>query len=94
MPQNLKDMIKKLIDRWGWDLQLLITMEQCSQLATECSHAIRWGSTRSELNDKKILERVADVLIMCETLKMMYGFQENEIQEIMLRKLTEGLKKE
>lgn len=88
MSEKLKAMIKKLIDRWGWDLQLLITMEQCSQLATECSHQMRWGD-----NLQNVEERVADVLIMCETLKMMYRFDEEEIREIMLRKLTEGLKK-
>lgn len=89
MPQNLKDMIKTLIDRWGWDLQLLITMEQCSQLSTECSHWMRWGNNSEELE-----ERLADVLIMCETLKMMFRFDEDELRHIMERKLTQGLKKE
>ena len=88
MPENLKGMIKTLIDRWGWNLQLLITMEQCNQLATECSHQLRCGN-----NEDKVTERVADVLIMCETLKMVYGIKEEKIREIQLKKLTEGLKK-
>lgn len=88
MTENLKGMIKTLIDRWGWNLQLLITMEQCNQLATECSHQLRWGN-----NEDKVTERVADVLIMCETLKMVYGIKEEKIREIQLKKLTEGLKK-
>lgn len=88
MPENLKGMIKTLIDRWGWNLQLLITMEQCNQLATECSHQLRWGN-----NEDKVTERVADVLIMCETLKMVYGIKEEKIREIQMKKLTEGLKK-
>ncbi|MBO5604473.1 MAG: hypothetical protein J5915_03715 [Acidaminococcaceae bacterium] len=89
MPQKLKDMIKNLIDRWGWELQLIITMEQCCQLSTECSHWMRWGN-----NSEKIEERLADMLIMCETLKMMFRFDEDELRRIMERKLTEGLKKE
>lgn len=89
MPENLKGMIKTLIDRWGWNLQLLITMEQCNQLATECSHEMRWGD-----NAGKIEERLADMLIMCETLKMMFRFDEDELRRLMERKLTEGLKKE
>ena len=88
MPENLKGMIKTLIDRWGWNLQLLITMEQCNQLATECRQQLRWGN-----NEDKVTERVADVLIMCETLKMVYGIKEEKIREIQLKKLTEGLKK-
>ncbi len=88
MTENLKGMIKTLIDRWGGNLQLLITMEQCNQLATECSHQLRWGN-----NEDKVTERVADVLIMCETLKMVYGIKEEKIREIQLKKLTEGLKK-
>ena len=88
MDKYLKKMIDILIERWGERLQLLITMEQCSQLATECSHQLRWGN-----NEEKVTERVADVLIMCETLKMVYGIKEEKIREIQLKKLTEGLKK-
>ena len=88
MDKYLKKMIDILIERWGERLQLLITMEQCNQLATECSHQLRWGN-----NEDKVAERVADVLIMCETLKMVYGIKEEKIREIQLKKLTEGLKK-
>jgi len=88
MPENLKGMIKTLIDRWGDGLQYIITMEQCSQLATECSHQLRWGN-----NAAKITERVADMLIMCETMKIIFGIDEDKIWEIQLNKLTEGLRK-
>lgn len=89
MQENLKDMIKTLIDRWGCNLQFLIAMEQCSQLATELSHQLRWDN-----NAANITERMADVLIMCETLKIIFGIDEDKIREIQLRKLTEALKKE
>lgn len=41
----MEEKIKELIRRWGVPLQYVLAMEQCSQLATEISHQLRWGRT-------------------------------------------------
>lgn len=84
-----KEMIKKLIERWGIPLQLLITMEQCSQLSTECSHWLRW-----ERDKNKVIERMADMQIMIETLQQVFEVSDADLQTVIDYKLAEALKKE
>ena len=84
-----KEKIETLIGRWGVSLQLLITMEQCSQLSTECSHWMRWSN-----NQSKLVERMADMQIMIQTLQQVFGVQDAELQNVIDRKLEGALKKE
>lgn len=85
--QNKED-IRILVDRWGDDLQFLIAMEQCSQLATECSHWLRWRN-----NPDKIAERVADMYIMLETLAQVMDIDRGLLQKCVDDKLRKALEK-
>lgn len=87
--QASKDKIQMLIERWGIPLQLLITMEQCSQLSTECSHWLRW-----ERDKNRVIERMADMQIMIETLQQVFDVKDNDLQTVIDYKLAEALKKE
>ena len=54
------DRIKKIADYYGIKRQLHQLAEECSELAVEASHSARKGTT------VKIIEEMADVLIMIE----------------------------
>ena len=52
--------IKKIADHYGIEKQLHQLAEECSELAVEASHSARKGVT------VKIIEEMADVLLMIE----------------------------
>ena len=54
------DRIKKIADHYGIEKQLHQLAEECSELAVEASHSARKGVT------VKIIEEMADVLLMIE----------------------------
>lgn len=82
----MEEKIKELIRRWGVPLQYVLTMEQCSQLATEISHQLRWGKNR-----QNVVTRVADMLIMIDTIKILLNIDEAEIEKIKEAKLDTAL---
>ena len=83
--QNKED-IRTLMERWGDDLQVLITMEQCGQLSTECSHWLRWRN-----NPEKIINRVADMHIMLETMEQVFHIDRNILRGCVDEKLQKAL---
>ncbi len=55
-----KDKLQMIADHYGIKKQLRQLAEECSELAVEASHSARKGTT------VKIIEEIADVMIMIE----------------------------
>ena len=63
-----KPLYQQVTDKWGVDAQLTKVIEELSELIKEiCKAKIGLGITES------IAEEVADVEIMCEQLRFIYG---------------------
>ena len=64
--------LTKAISKYG-EKQLDIAQEECAELIQAISKWKRYRSTKAKLN---IIEEVADVTIMLEQLKVMFGITE------------------
>lgn len=76
-------MCKRAVDTWGKHHQLTICMEEMAELTKELSKNIR-----GQDNDLGIAEEIADVEIMLEQLKIIFGLRtdvENVKQEKLIR---------
>ena len=82
----MEEKIKELIRRWGIPLQYVLTMEQCGQLAAEVSHQLRWGKNR-----QNVVARIADMLIMIDTLKILLHIDDKEIEQVKEAKVDVAL---
>lgn len=87
MNNYIREQIEELIKRWGVPLQYIMTMEQCNQLAVEVSHEFRHGGNR-----EKIIERIADMEIMIETLKIILNISYLDVYRYTHEKIQKGLK--
>ena len=84
---------KKMVEAWGDESQLVVAMEEMSELTKElCKYK------RNELFNKdntetikNIKEEIADVLNMVEQLENMFG--EEEIEKIRQFKLDRAMKR-
>ena len=97
---KLKDNEKELyIESWklfGKEIQLVIVMEELSELITEISHLIRH---RIEPKDKALITELTDSIIMIESVianfsleKLVKGYKQQKIKE--LKKRIERYKNE
>lgn len=68
-------------DTWGELSQLCMTVEECAELIVAVLHALRGRYQLPEL-----AEEVADVMIMCEQLRLMVG--EELVDEAKVAKLA------
>ena len=71
MNDNLKAILQNAIDTYGKDAQLWMVIEEMSELAKEiCKYQ------RGRDNREQIADEVADVTIMLEQVKMMFGISD------------------
>ena len=71
MNDNLKAVLQNAIDTYGKDAQLWMVIEEMSELAKEiCKYQ------RGRDNREQIADEVADVTIMLEQVKMMFGISD------------------
>lgn len=68
--------LKKAISTYGKESQLDMCIEEMSELTKEiCKHK------RGAYNNEEIIEEIADVYIMLEQMKMIFGISEQQINE-------------
>ena len=65
-----------------WQVQLIVMMEELSELSCEVSKIIRCREDRNA-----VLEELADVLIMAKYLKMHMGYSDEELSRAIKVKL-------
>ena len=78
MEKVSKELCQKAIDAWGTDAQLLMVLEEMSELQKEILKNINRGKD----NLPEIIEEIADVEIMLEQLKYIYQIDEAVKQRI------------
>ena len=81
------DRIKKIADYYGIKRQLHQLAEECSELAVEASHSARKGTT------VKIIEEMADVLIMIEQVIYLAEIDMCDIEDCINYKLDRQLER-
>lgn len=86
-PETEKKILNSAITMYGIEAQKTMAIEECSELinvlAKEC---------RSRVSDEDIITEIADVMIMCEQLALIYG--ENAVEsekEYKLARLAERM---
>ena len=79
--------IKKVADHYGIKRQLHQLAEECSELAVEASHSARNGVT------VKIIEEMADVLLMIEQVVYLSGIAIEDIDECISFKIDRQMKR-
>lgn len=75
IPLDSELVIQEAIKRFGEDKQKVVAMEEMSELIKAISKDIRGQGDRNNL-----IEEIADVYIMLEQLKEMYGFTNRELR--------------
>lgn len=82
MEKVSKELCQKAIDAWGTDAQLLMVLEEMSELQKEILKNINRGKD----NLPEIIEEIADVEIMLEQAKYIYNI-EKEVADMIPEKL-------
>lgn len=78
-----EDILKKAINKWGKHAQLLMVLEEMSELQKEILKHVNRGKD----NLDEIIDETADVEIMLEQLKYIFGIHE-QVKERIPVKLT------
>lgn len=79
--------IKKIADHYGIKRQMHQLAEECSELAVEASHSARKGTT------VKIIEEMADVLIMIEQVVYLAKIDICDIEDCINYKLDRQMER-
>ena len=77
-----EEKVKKIADHYGIKNQLRQLAEECSELSVESSHSARKGTT------VKIIEEMADVLIMIEQVIYLSKIDKCDIEDCIDFKLN------
>jgi len=72
-----KEICQKTIDNWGRDSQLMMLLEEMSELQKE----VLKNMNRNKDNVKEIAEETADVLIMLERLIYIYDIENDVLKQ-------------
>ena len=89
-----RERIKKIIDKNGIQMQSIIAMEECAELAQAISKCIRSGDQIPGIVKGMLLEEMADVIICLEQLKVMYKVTDAKLNEWIQVKENRLLKRE
>ena len=79
--------IKTIADHYGIKKQMRQLAEECSELAVEASHSARKGTT------VRIIEEMADVLLMIEQVVYLSGIAIEDIDECISFKIDRQMKR-
>lgn len=76
-----KKIVEKSIEHYGKPVELVVAMEECSELIQATSKLLRGKYDRENMR-----EEIADVLISTEILKQICSISDSEIDEIIAAK--------
>lgn len=83
----MNDKIQAIADYYGIKEQMRQLAEECSKLAVEANHSARKGTT------VKIIEKIADVLIMMEQVIYLAKIDKCDIEDCINYKLERQMKR-
>lgn len=78
---NKNELYKRMLDKFG-DLQMVVAVEELSELQKEVCKAMR-----GKFNKEHLVEEIADVKIMIDQIMLHYAIQESEVQQVIDEKL-------
>ena len=93
MTDKYKEYYKKFIEEWGEESQLVVAIEEMSELTKELCKYKRNQILNKDNSEtiSNIKEEIADVLNMVEQLENMFG--EDEIEKIRQIKFDRSMKR-
>lgn len=94
MTEKFRKSYQKFLDAWGEDAQIMMAVEEMSELTKELCKYLRykgWNENSVDAVRPNIHEEVADVLNCVEQLELI--FDEKEISRIREEKIERTLKK-
>ena len=83
-----EEKVKQIADYYGWNNQLKMLAEECSELSVEALHYIREGK-----GIERIFEEIADVLIMIQQITYLIGHGYEDIEKYAEFKLDRQLRR-
>lgn len=87
-----KERCYELLSIYGPWPQLMMVIEECSELQKECCKMFRQRQGNAFVPTQGIVEELVDVIVMCEQLRLMCGLGD-EIDELAGRKLKRAVKR-
>lgn len=79
----MRDVLKKAIETYGAEAQLVVAIEELSELIKEiCKHKRYMDNTAA------IIEEMADCYIMFEQMQMIFGLGSTVIKDAMDKKIS------
>lgn len=88
------EVYKKFIEAWGVQAQLMMCIEEMSELTKELCKYTRYADFepgRAEKIKQNIIEEIADVLITTDQMAMVFGRE--EVKKVCKEKIQRALKK-
>jgi NTP pyrophosphatase (non-canonical NTP hydrolase) len=76
-------LLKKALEQWGKNSQVMMALEEMAELSKELLKNIN----RNKNNVVEIMEEIADVYILLEQMKIVYEISEDEINNIIGNKI-------
>lgn len=85
---NENEILREAIEKYGRDAQILMCCEECGELITSLMQHYR-----GRVTDEDVATEIADVMIMCKQMSLLFGDEKvKEQKEYKLKRLTERLK--
>lgn len=81
-------MCEKALEKWGVDAQLVMVIEECSELIKEATKSLRGHQRRENIKDE-----LADVVVMCEQLRIILGLTEEDLENIAEAKMLRAMQR-
>lgn len=88
-----KNRCRKTLDKFGYRPQLLILIEECSELQKEACKMLRNGTSATPAPEN-FKEELVDVMVMVTQAAMMCGITDAEINARAQKKLDRALERE
>lgn len=82
----------ELLNIYGEWPQLMMMIEECSELQKECCKMFREPGRRAFVPSEGLKEELVDVIVMCEQLRIMCGIGD-EIDELAGQKLKRAVER-
>ena len=94
MKINIKDQTQ-IIEHYGFTNQFGIHMEECAELIQAISKLNRNNYNMSKYFDVRnnVVEEIADVIVCIDQLQSILGISDNEIEEIVNRKISRQMER-
>ena len=79
VPAEQAELLKEAISKWGESLQMVMAVEECSELQKEVCKIMRGDRSLDRIN--KLASEIADVRLMCLQLEYMFGIWNKVAEE-------------